>query len=60
MREPDKIKEVKTFHFPNATVRVHIPDITEEEREFRYKQIHDAAAELLRCKLEMEQKQKNQ
>ena len=44
----DTYKEVKVFTFPNMTVRVHIPDLTDEERNRRMKQIHNAAAELLR------------
>ena len=44
----DTYKEIKTFEFPGCIVRVHIPDITEQERARRMKRIHDAAAELLR------------
>lgn len=44
----DTYKEVKTFHFENMTVRVHIPDITSDERNRRMKAIHNAAAELLK------------
>lgn len=47
-RTVDTYKEVKTFHFENMTVRVHIPDLTEEERARRMKAIHNAAAELLK------------
>ena len=43
----DTYKEVKTYEFPNMVVRVHIPDITTEERNKRMKRIHDAAAQLL-------------
>ena len=43
----DTYKEVKTFTFENMTVRVHIPDITPEERARRMKKIHDSAAKLL-------------
>lgn len=43
----DTYKEIKVFSFSNMTVRVHIPDITEEERERRMKAIHKAAADLL-------------
>lgn len=48
MKTPDTYKEVRTFEFPGMTVRVHIPDITKEERSRRMKKIHDAAAELLK------------
>ena len=44
----DTYKEVKTFTFENMTVRVHIPDITPEERARRMKKIHDSAAKLLK------------
>ena len=46
----DTYKEVKTFSFENMTVRVHIPDITPEERTRRMKAVHKAAAELLKTK----------
>jgi hypothetical protein len=36
-----------TMKFPNAVVRVHIPDITEEEREFRMSVIEKAALDIL-------------
>lgn len=44
----DTYKETKVFTYPNMTVRVHIPDITAEERERRMKAIHKAAANLLK------------
>lgn len=43
----DTYKEVRTFEYPNMTVRVYIPDLTPEERARRMKAIHDAAAQLL-------------
>ena len=43
----DTYKEVRTFRYENAVVRVHIPDLTEEEAARRMKAIHKAAAELL-------------
>lgn len=46
----DTYREVRTFHFENMTVRVHIPDITKEERSRRMKAVHKAAAELLKSK----------
>lgn len=54
----DTYKEVREFHYPNMTVRVHIPDITPEERARRMKQIHKAASELLKSQYIMES-QKN-
>ena len=44
----DVYKEVKVFEFPNAIVRVHIPDISDEENERRMKQVRKAAEALLR------------
>lgn len=35
------------LEFPNATVRVFRPVLSEEERKRRMKRIHDAAANLL-------------
>lgn len=49
-RTVDTYKEVKTFSFENMTVRVHIPELTTEERTRRMKKIHTAAAELLKSK----------
>ena len=46
--QADTYKEVKTFSFENMTVRVHIPDLTEEERTRRMKAVYNAAAELLK------------
>lgn len=44
---PDTYKEVRTFHYSNAVVRVHIPDLTEEERNRRLEAVKKAAAALL-------------
>ena len=44
---PDTYKEVKVFEYPDMIIRVHIPDLTEDERKRRMKQIEKAAAELL-------------
>ena len=38
----------RTFTYPNAIVRVHFPDLTDEEQKRRLKKIHQAAAELLK------------
>ena len=48
--QTDTYKETKVFTYPNATVKVHLPDLTEEERNRRFKIIHNAAAELLKTK----------
>lgn len=44
----DTYKEVRTFEYPGTTVRVHIPDLTPEERAERMKKIHKEAANLLK------------
>lgn len=47
-RAKDTYKEIKTITYANCIVRVHIPDISEDERSRRMKSIHDAAAALLK------------
>ena len=44
----DTYKEVKRFEYPNMIVKVHIPDLSEEERQRRMKAIQKAAVELLK------------
>lgn len=44
----DGYKEVRTMIRPNAIIRVYVPDISEEERARRMKEIHDAAALVLK------------
>ena len=41
-------REVQTFTYPNMIVRVHFPDLTEEENKRRMKRLHQAAAEILK------------
>ncbi len=41
-------REVQTFTYPNMVVRVHYPDLTEEENKRRMKRLHQAAAEILK------------
>ena len=43
----DTYKEVRVIEFPQGTARVHIPDLTDEERERRMKRIAESAALLL-------------
>lgn len=40
--------QTKIFNYPNATVRVHIPDLAPEVKEKRLKEIKLAAEMLLR------------
>lgn len=46
-RQQDTYKEVRVFTGEGYVVRVHIPDITDEERARRMKVIEKAAADLL-------------
>ena len=47
MKCEDTYSRIETYKFPDATVRVHFPDLTEEERRRRQKNLHDAAAAIL-------------
>ena len=47
MKQKDTYKEVRVIEFPCGSARVHIPDITPEERERRMKRIAQSAALLL-------------
>ena len=40
--------QTKVFKYPNATVRVHIPDLAPEERERRLNKLKKSAEMLLR------------
>lgn len=40
--------QTKIFNYPNATVRVHIPDLAPEEREKRLNAVKKSAEMLLR------------
>ena len=48
MKMADTYKEVRTIQFPGMIARVHIPDLTPEERNHRMQAIHKAAANLLK------------
>lgn len=48
MQSQDTYKEVKTFTYPNAIVRVYIPDLAEEERNRRMNEVRRAAQQILR------------
>ena len=47
MAKNDIYNEPQIVNFPNMTVRVFRPILTEDERSKRMKNIHDAAARLL-------------
>ena len=39
---------ITTFNFPNAVVREHRPELTDQERDKRMKAIRKASADLLK------------
>ena len=39
---------INTYHFQNAVVRVHRPELTEDERNRRMQLIYNAAMDLLK------------
>lgn len=45
--QDSKYGEVKTYHYENAVVRVHRPELTPNERARRMKEIQRAAENLL-------------
>ena len=51
--------QTKVFKYPNATVRVHIPDLAPEEREKRENRVKLAAEVLLREVIRNEYKSRN-
>lgn len=53
-RPKDTYKEIREFKYPNMIIRVHIPDLTDEERQRRMKQLHKATEELLKERLKNE------
>lgn len=57
-RTADTYAETREFMYDNMIVRVHFPDITDDERARRMKKIHDSAARLL--KSEIERKKNNE
>lgn len=50
----DTYTEVRTFTYSNAIVRVHIPDLTPEERERRMKAVRKATADLMKEVIKLE------
>lgn len=47
MKEMDTYSEVRTIKHGDIVARVHIPDLTGEERDRRLKKIGQAASQLL-------------
>ena len=48
----DVYKEIRVFNIENAVIRVHIPELTAEERSRRIDKIKDAAANMMKGILE--------
>ena len=48
MKAQDVYKEPYTLSINGANIRVFRPELSPEEKERRYKQIHNSAAELLK------------
>ena len=48
--------EMRTFHYPNMVVRVHFPDLTDEERKRRNKELYKAAEDILKSAPERKKK----
>ena len=44
----DAYKETRVFSINNAVIRVHIPDLTAEERSRRIDKIKDAVANMMK------------
>ena len=47
--------ETQVFKYPNATVRVHIPDISESEKEKNFRELKRSAEQVLREAIKLEQ-----
>lgn len=50
--------ETRVFKYPNATVRVHSPNISEEENKIRMERIKQSAERLLREVIKSEEAEK--
>ena len=42
------IRETRTFNYPNMIVRVHFPDISDEENERRMKKLRKSAIAVMK------------
>jgi ribosome recycling factor len=45
-------REMRVFHYPNMIVRVHFPDLTEDERKKRTKELYKATENILKFAME--------
>ena len=50
MKQQDNYKEIRTICRENIVARVHIPDLTSEEKERRMRNIGKVAGQLLSSK----------
>ena len=46
----DTYKEVRVFQYEDAVVRVHIPDLTPDEKNRRMKEVEKSAVQVLLSK----------
>lgn len=51
---------MQVFTYPNMVVRVHRPDITQEERKRRMMQVYKAAENVLKSKMKGEKREANE
>lgn len=42
-------REMRTFTYPNMVIRVHFPDLTDEEKKKRTKELYKAAEDILKA-----------
>lgn len=49
--QADTYKEITTYEYPNMTIRVHVPDLSDVERNRRFKQLEKATEALLKSKM---------
>lgn len=47
----DTYSQTKTFKYPNCTVNVHFPALTDDENERRMKLLQDAASDIIKEQL---------
>ena len=45
-------RKSQTFTYPNMIVRVHFPDLTDDERKKRSKELYKAAEDILKSAVE--------
>ncbi len=53
-RQPDKIAYTETIRTKNAIIRVNYPELSEEEKERRIKNLQRAAAKVIKAQIRRE------